>query len=131
MLIQSSIYYTNTILDFGENQTISNIMKQQTIERGREVINHAMDIHAGSAICLGENNFIEKFIEQTCWYNSEGSNTLTKNLIAFGQGLNKSHPFIFPVYQSILEDNYNNFKGAISELISHYISCYKESISKL
>ena len=43
-------------------------------------------------------NFFTKF------YNSspigitvEGSNTLTRGLIIFGQGLNKSHPYIFPI----------------------------------
>ena len=29
-------------------------MKQQTTDRAREVLNHAMDIQAGSAICLDQ-----------------------------------------------------------------------------
>ena len=70
-------------------------MKQQTTERGREVINHAMDIYAGSAICLGE--IICGILKLTpVGITVEGSNTLTKNLIIFGQGLNKNHPYIFP-----------------------------------
>ena len=62
-------------------------MKQQTTERARNILNHGMDIYAGSGICIGENNFLTKF------YNSspvgitvEGSNTLTRGLIIFGQG---------------------------------------------
>ena len=36
-------------------------MKQQTTDRARDILNEAMDIHAGGAICLGDNNFLEKF----------------------------------------------------------------------
>ena len=54
-------------------------MKQQTTDRGREVINHAMDIYAGSAICLGNNNFVEQYYRAApVGITVEGSNTLTK-----------------------------------------------------
>ena len=60
-LIHSSIKLTNTILDNGKKPAvISAIMKQQTTDRGREVLNDAMDIHAGASICIGESNFLEK-----------------------------------------------------------------------
>ena len=50
-IIQSSVKMTNDILDEGHSPSvISAIMKQQTTERGRIVLNEAMDIHAGSAI---------------------------------------------------------------------------------
>ena len=46
-VIQSSIDLTNDILDHGKSPAvISAIMKQQTTERGRVVLNEAMDIHA-------------------------------------------------------------------------------------
>ena len=63
--IQSSIELTNNLLDMGEKPAVlSAIMKQQTTDRARIVLNEAMDIHAGSAICIGENNFLKSFIEQ-------------------------------------------------------------------
>ena len=76
-------------------------MKQQTTERAREVINYGMDIHAGSAICQGYSNFMEKFYKSApIGITVEGSNTLTRSLIIFGQGLNKSHPYLsFQFYQ--------------------------------
>ena len=125
-IIQSSIFYTNTLLDEGEKPAvISAIMKQQTTERGREVINHAMDIYAGSGICLGKNNLIEKYYKAApVGITVEGSNTLTKNLIIFGQGLNKSHPYIFPVYESILNDNYSQFRSSLLNMVKHFIGCY-------
>ena len=110
-IIQSSIELTNTILDQGNSPAvISAIMKQQTTERGRNVLNHAMDIHAGGAICLGHSNFLEKFYRAApIGITVEGSNTLTRSLIIFGQGLNKSHPFIYPILDSVLDNNKDEF----------------------
>ena len=112
-IIQSSVHMTNTLLDNGEKPAVlSAVMKQQTTDRARIVLNNAMDIHAGSAICLGYSNFLEQFYRSApIGITVEGSNTLTKNLIIFGQGLNKSHPYIFPVFESILENNEKNLKN--------------------
>lgn len=120
-LIQCSVKLTNALLDAGEKPAvISAIMKEQTTERAREVLNHGMDIHAGSAICLGENNFLEKFYRSApVGITVEGSNTLTKSLIVFGQGLNKSHPHIFDVYKSILDDDAKEFKTHFNKLFGH------------
>lgn len=109
--IQAAINLTNNLLDSGERPAvISAIMKQQTTDRAREVLNHAMDIHAGSAICLGENNFLEKFYRSApIGITVEGSNTLTRNLIIFGQGLNKSHPHIYNIFNSIQSGNVYEF----------------------
>ena len=121
ILIDNSIRLTNAILDSGEKPSvISAIMKQQTTERAKDVIIHAMDIHGGSAICQGENNFISKY------YNAgpigitvEGSNTLTRSLIIFGQGLNKSHPHISDIVTSLQENNQNDFSRHFYNIIKH------------
>jgi len=124
--IHSSIALTNNILDSGEKPAvISAIMKQQTTDRAREVLNHAMDIHAGGAICKGETNFLEKFYKSLpIGITVEGSNVLTKNLMIFGQGLNKSHPYIYPVLDSILTDDQDKFNTAFKNIISHSINTY-------
>lgn len=119
-MIHTSVNFTNHILDSGATPSvITAIMKQQTTERARTVLNHGMDIYSGSAICTGKNNFFTPF------YNSspvgitvEGSNTLTRGLIIFGQGLNKSHPYIFPIFESIQENNVDKFKTNFNKLVS-------------
>ena len=123
-VIQSSVKLTNTLLDYGEKPAvISAIMKEQTTERARTVLNHGMDVYAGSAICLGENNFLEEFYRSApVGITVEGSNTLTKSLIIFGQGLNKSHPHIFDVYKSILDDDLSSFKKHFNSLLGHSLS---------
>ena len=125
-IIHTSVKFTNHILDNGNTPSvITAIMKQQTTERARIVLNHGMDIYSGSGICIGENNFFTSF------YNSspigitvEGSNTLTRGLIIFGQGLNKSHPYIFPIFQNIQENDINGFKNNFNKLCIDLIKNY-------
>ena len=135
-LIDSSIFLTNQLLDHGEKPAvISAIMKEQTTERARKVLNDAMDIHAGSAICLGKNNFLEKFYRSApIGITVEGSNTLTKNLIIFGQGLNKSHPYIYPLFDSVTNNNLEKFKINFNNILKHsfikYFDCVDFSTNK-
>jgi acyl-CoA dehydrogenase len=126
-IIHTSVQFTNSILDSGSTPSvITAIMKQQTTERARSILNHGMDIYSGSGICVGDNNFFTKF------YNSspigitvEGSNTLTRGLIIFGQGLNKSHPYIFPIFESIQHNDQKmfneNFNLLAKEIIDNYL----------
>lgn len=131
-IIQSSIEMTNDILDEGHSPAvISAIMKQQTTERGRIVLNEAIDIHAGSAICIGYSNFLEKYYKSIpIGITVEGSNTLTRSLIIFAQGLNKSHPFIFPILESILNDDLKSFKTNFNNIIKHGVNLYLNCIDK-
>ncbi len=129
--IHTSIELTNQLLDSGEKPAvISAIMKQQTTERARQVINHGMDIHAGSSICLGQNNFLSQFYQSSpVGITVEGSNTLTKNLIIFGQGINKSHPHISDLLENILESNHEDFKNNFNLMIKHVAKCYSRSLN--
>ena len=125
-IIQSSVDMTNDILDAGNSPAvISAIMKQQTTERGRSVISDAMDIHGGAAICVGYNNFLEKYYKSVpIGITVEGSNTLTRSLIIFAQGLNKSHPHIYPLLKSILANDLDTFKENFNNIISHSLNLY-------
>jgi acyl-CoA dehydrogenase len=129
MLIDSSIRLTNALLDGGAKPSvISAIMKQQTTERGKDVIINAMDIHAGGAICKGPNNWISKY------YNAgpigitvEGSNTLTRSLIIFGQGLNKSHPHISNIVDAIEQDDLSRFNIHMKSMVNHTVKQFSKS----
>ena len=129
-IIHTSVKLTNHILDSGSTPSvITAIMKQQTTERARTILNNGMDIYSGSGICIGENNFFTKFYNASpVGITVEGSNTLTRGLIIFGQGLNKSHPYIFPIFESIQDNNINEFKTNFNELVisiaKNYVSLF-------
>lgn len=129
-VIQSSVAYTNYILDEGSVPSVlTAIMKQQTTERAREVLLLGMDIYAGSAICKGPNNFFTPFFNASpVGVTVEGSNTLTRSLIIFGQGLNKSHPHIYDIFQTIQQDDVKKFQTEFNRMVKHCIVNYGHSI---
>tara|TARA_A100001015_G_C15023532_1_gene729257 strand:- start:1786 stop:3066 length:1281 start_codon:yes stop_codon:yes gene_type:complete len=122
--ITSIQYLTNSILDSGEKPSvISALMKYETTERARDVVNHGMDIVAGAGISKGPRNVLGNAYQAIpVGITVEGSNTLTKNLIIFGQGLMKSHPFLYNIVQSIENNDLNEFKNNLNGMISHSVS---------
>lgn len=129
-IINASVNYTNMILDSGvKPSVITGLMKYQTTERSRNILLAGMDIFGGSAICTGPNNLFTKFYNAApIGITVEGSNILTRNLITFGQGLNKSHPFIYPIFMSIQNNNIDDFKTNFNDMIKmaaiNYIKSY-------
>lgn len=129
-VIQSAVNHTNHILDSGSTPSVlTAIMKQQTTERSRQVLLHGMDIYAGSAICKGKNNFFSKFYNASpVGITVEGSNTLTRSLIIFGQGLNKSHPYIYSIFDSIQSNNLTAFKKEFNSMVAFSVKLYLASL---
>ena len=79
----------------GKPSVISAIVKYHCTERGRQVINDAMDVHGGKGICLGPDNYLARAYQQTpIGITVEGANILTRSLIIFGQGAVRSHPYV-------------------------------------
>jgi acyl-CoA dehydrogenase len=73
----------------------SAIAKYEMTEMGRQIVNHAMDIHGGHAIQMGPRNFLANpYMATPVSITVEGANILTRNLIVFGQGAIRCHPFI-------------------------------------
>jgi acyl-CoA dehydrogenase len=74
---------------------ISGIMKLQATERMRVAIDDAMDIHAGKAVIDGPQNYMGSLYRSVpVGITVEGANILTRNLIVFGQGAIRAHPFM-------------------------------------
>lgn len=121
--ITSIQYLTNSILDSGAKPSvISAIMKYETTERSRIVVNHGMDIVAGAGICKGPRNMLANTYQSIpIGITVEGSNTLTRNLIIFGQGLMKSHPHLYNLVKSIEEDDKKVFGKELKNIIKHSI----------
>jgi acyl-CoA dehydrogenase len=59
------------------------------------VANDAMDIQGGKGICLGPRNYLGRGYQAVpIAITVEGANLLTRNLIIFGQGAIRCHPFV-------------------------------------
>jgi acyl-CoA dehydrogenase len=83
-------------IDRGEQPTIpSAISKYHATELAREVSNAAMDINGGKGICMGPRNYVAQgYIELPIAVTVEGANILTRNMIIFGQGVMRCHPYL-------------------------------------
>jgi acyl-CoA dehydrogenase len=83
-------------IDGGEKPSVpSAMLKYHVTEMGRQVANDAMDVHGGKGICLGPNNYLGRSYQIVpVAITVEGANLLTRNLIIFGQGAIRCHPFV-------------------------------------
>ncbi|MFI4937458.1 MAG: acyl-CoA dehydrogenase [Candidatus Berkiellales bacterium] len=71
------------------------IAKYNMTELARKVVNDAMDIHGGRGIMMGPNNYIGRGYQALpISITVEGANILTRNLIIFGQGAIRCHPYV-------------------------------------
>src|SRR5579871_3457006 len=85
---------------------ISGIMKLQATERMRTAIDDAMDIHGGKAVIDGPQNYLGNLYRSVpVGITVEGANILTRNLIVFGQGAIRAHPFLLEEMNALGEDD--------------------------
>ncbi|CAM3908810.1 acyl-CoA dehydrogenase FadE [Rheinheimera salexigens] len=83
-------------IDLGEKPSvISAITKYHMTERMRQAITDAMDIHGGKGICMGPNNYLARGYQGApVAITVEGANILTRNMIIYGQGAIRCHPYV-------------------------------------
>ena len=110
---------TAQAVDMGEKPSvISAIVKYHCTERGRAVINDAMDVHGGKGICMGPSNYLARSYQQIpIGITVEGANILTRSMIIFGQGAIRSHPYVLKEIQAAhdtdMERAVKNFDAAV------------------
>lgn len=83
-------------LDEGRSlAVISGIMKSNATYRMRTAIDDAMDVHAGKTVIDGPRNHLNNFHKAVpVGITVEGANILTRNMIIFGQGAIRCHPYL-------------------------------------
>jgi acyl-CoA dehydrogenase len=115
-------------VDLGEKPSvISAIVKYHLTERGRQVINDAMDIHGGKGICMGPNNYLGRAYQGIpIGITVEGANILTRSLIIFGQGAIRCHPYVL---KEIRAANDNDPARALEEFDQALVGHIKFSFS--
>lgn len=113
---------TASAVDLGvKPSVVSAIAKYHMTEILRQSINDAMDIHAGRGIQLGPRNYLGHGYETTpVAITVEGANILTRNLIIFGQGAVRCHPYIRKEMEAAADPNLaQGFKNFDRLLFSH------------
>jgi acyl-CoA dehydrogenase len=111
-------------LDLGEKPSvISAIVKYHLTERGRIIVNDAMDIQGGKGICLGPNNFMGSAYQQLpIAITVEGANILTRSLIIFGQGAIRCHPWMLKEMNAARAADLSAFDEALFGHMRHVMA---------
>ena len=119
---------TAAAIDGGEKPSVpSAMLKYHLTEMGRIVANDAMDVHGGKGIQLGPKNYLGRGYQVVpVAITVEGANLLTRNLIIFGQGAIRCHPFVLREMNAARDGNrergVNEFDKALFGHIGFTIS---------
>ena len=83
-------------LDLGFKPSVITAMaKYHMTELGRDTLEAAMDVQAGKAIQMGPGNVLATaYFATPIGITVEGANILTRNLMIFGQGATRCHPYV-------------------------------------
>lgn len=111
-----------SLIDQGEKPSVlSAIVKYQVSEMSRTAILNAMDILGGKGLCIGPNNPITPYyLSVPIAITVEGASILTRSLVIFGQGLFRSHPYLFEEMQvAAAENNAKNLAKFDALFLAH------------
>lgn len=120
--LEATRMMTAGAIDLGIKPAIASaIAKYQMTEMSRRVMNHAMDIHGGQGIQAGPRNvLVLPYMSIPIGVTVEGANILTRNLIIFGQGAIRCHPYILKEINLLTEgDTSQNLAQLDRLLLSH------------
>lgn len=121
-LMDAARLLTARAVDLGEKPSVlSAVLKYHLTERGRECIAHAMDIHGGKGIIMGPNNYLARAWQGApIFITVEGANILSRNLMIFGQGAIRSHPYVLKEMEvAAAEDSEANLESFDRLLLDH------------
>jgi acyl-CoA dehydrogenase len=119
-------------VDMGERPSVASaIAKYHLTERMRDVINSAMDVHGGSAICMGPSNQIGRSYQGIpISITVEGANILTRSLIIFGQGSVRAHPWILKSMEAAGDEDHSRAIRDFDHSISNHVTMFMSNLSK-
>ncbi|WP_346797828.1 acyl-CoA dehydrogenase [Halomonas sp. Bachu 37] len=117
-IAQATVYQTANLIDHGEKPAVpSAILKSQLTEFQRVLLSDAMDVHGGKAVTLGPRNYLGiGYSANPVAITVEGANIMTRNLMIFGQGAIRCHPYVLE--ELAAKDN-NDAKAFDKAFFSH------------
>ncbi len=123
---------TLQMVDTGERPAIpSAILKYHLTEAMRTIVNDAMDIHGGKAVSNGpKNTFADLYKGIPIAITVEGANIMTRNLIIFGQGAVRAHPYVLKELQAAEEPNPNKALGKLLKTMAAHVGNGVRSFAK-
>jgi len=106
-MVDALCRFSAQLQDLGQSSAVvSAITKYHTTERGRGVINDAMDLHGSRGICLGPANYLARLYQQLpAAIAGDGANISLRTRMIAGQGAVRSHPYALKEMAAARETN--------------------------
>ncbi len=123
-LLESTRTLTTTSLDLKEKPGIvTAIAKYHMTEIARTILNDSMDIHSGRAIQDGPMNYLAShYLGIPVAITVEGANILTRNLMIFGQGATRCHPYVLKEMEAAANPDEKEGAKQFDELLFKHIA---------
>ncbi|PMJ92830.1 acyl-CoA dehydrogenase [Vibrio sp. 10N.261.55.A7] len=123
-LLEATRTLTTTSLDMKEKPGIvTAIAKYHMTEMARTILNDSMDIHSGRAIQEGPMNYLTSaYLGVPVAITVEGANILTRNLMIFGQGATRCHPYVLKEMEAAANPDEKEGAKEFDKLLFKHIS---------
>ena len=114
---------------------ISAIVKAHATYRMRAAIDDGMDVHGGKAICDGPLNYLGNLHRAIpVGITVEGANILTRNLIIFGQGAIRCHPYLLQEMMALQDADgrrgLERFDAALFGHLRHVLATFGRAVGR-
>eukprot|EP00981_Chlorochromonas_danica_P003091 scaffold614_cov157-Ochromonas_danica.AAC.9 len=132
-ILTSAQTLINSMLNNHEQPAVlSAVMKYETTSRSRLVVNDAMDVLGGSGICRGPSNMVGNgYMALPIAITVEGANILTRSMMTFGQGVNRSHPHLIKIINTIEKgDDVKGFTRELKGFLGHFFTNVQRSLTR-
>lgn len=122
--LEATRWLTASAGDMGvKPSVVSAIAKYHMTEMMRASLNDAMDIHGGRSIIWGPRNYLGYSYQAVpVGITVEGANILTRNLMIFGQGAIRCHPYVFEEMEAVRRDDLKAFDRAFFAHIGYSVN---------
>jgi acyl-CoA dehydrogenase len=104
--LEATRLLTASAVDHCAPSVVTAIAKYHMTEMMRRVVNDSMDVFSGRGVQQGPRNPLATAYKATpIAITVEGANILTRNLMIFGQGAIRCHPYVFPEMEAARQDD--------------------------
>ncbi|NVK54406.1 MAG: acyl-CoA dehydrogenase [Alteromonadaceae bacterium] len=121
--VEAVRHLTAGAIDLGQKPAVvTAIAKYHMTELARQSINIAMDISGGKGIQMGPNNYLASlYMAMPVSITVEGANILTRNLMIFGQGATRCHPYVFDEMVAAAEPDFDSGLAKFEPLLGKHV----------
>ena len=106
---------TASAVDHCAPSVVTAIAKYHMTEMMRRIVTDSMDVLSGKGIQQGPRNFMATAYKALpVAITVEGANILTRNLMIYGQGAIRCHPYVFPEMEAARDDDLEKFDGLVA-----------------